>query len=286
MRRAGTITRVLPALLTLALAAGIPATAASAATAGTTAKRTRAIPPPPSKSGSKPAYSARLLQCRRSPQTASRTATVSAVMRPTAAGRRLSLRVALYQRPLGGGRWALRADVPGLSEWTSPSDSSIGSRAADVYRYRQAVGRLAVPYAYRFRVTFRWSDANGRPVAEAVVNTATCREPDLRPDLVLTRAVADPLLPGQTSARYIVTVRNVGRAAATGVQVAATFSSPTRTVRKLAPSESADLVFWGPPCGGAEPAPSFLADPSNLIDEARETNNSLVATCPATLDGP
>jgi hypothetical protein len=285
MRRAGTITRVLPVTLALALAAALPATAVAAPT-GTTAKRIRAVPPPPPRSGSKPVYDARLLTCRRSPLTESRTATVGTTMRPIAGGRRLSLRVDLYQRPLSGGRWALRSDVPGLSEWTSPSDPSIGSRPSDVYRYRQAVGRLVVPYAYRFRVTFRWSDPSGKPVSEAVVNTAPCREPDLRPDLTIAGAVADEPAPGETTTRYVVTVRNAGRGHASGVQVAATFSGPTRTVRRLGPGQSADVVFWGPLCGTETSAPSFLVDPANLIDEARETNNSLVATCPATLDEP
>jgi len=284
MRRAGTITRVLPVALAIALAAALPATSA-ATPIGTTAKRFRAAPPPP-RTGSKPVYDARLLSCKRSPLTESRTATVGTTMRPIPGGRRLSLRVDLYQRPLSGGRWALRSDVPGLSEWTSPSDASIGSRPSDVYRYRQAVGRLVVPFAYRFRVTFRWSDGGGRAVAEAVVNTAPCREPDLRPDLTIASAVADPSQPGDATTRYVVTVRNAGRALATGVQVAATFSAPTRTVRRLAPSQSVDVVFWGPVCGAESPAPSFLVDPANLIDESRETNNSLVATCPATLDGP
>lgn len=285
MRRAGTITRVLPVALTLALAAALPATA-PAASAGTTAQRVRAVLPPPPRGGGKPVYDARLLTCRRSPLTESRTATVSTVMRPVAGGRRLSLRVDLYQRPLAGGRWALRSDVPGLSEWTSPSDPSIGSRPSDVYRYRQAVGRLVVPFAYRFRVTFRWADGAGRAVHEAVVHTAPCREPDLRPDLTITSALADASRAGEPSVRYVVTVRNAGRAAATGVQVSATFSAPTRTIRKLAPGQSVELLFAGPLCGGEAPAPSFLVDPANQIDEARETNNSLLATCPATLDEP
>jgi len=284
MRRAGTIKRVLPIALTLTLAAGVSA-AAAAGPIGTTAQRTRAVTPP-TKSGGKPVYDARLLTCRRAPQTESRTATVAATMRPIAGSRKLALRVDLYQRPLAAGRWALRADVPGLSEWTTPSDPSIGSRPADVFRYRQAVGRLTVPYAYRFRVTFRWADASGKVLREASVNTAPCREPDLRPDLVVTRVVADAPLTAQANVRYLVTVKNAGRSSATGVQVQTTFSAPTRTIRRLAPQESAEVIFWGPPCTAGAQVPSFVVDPLNLIDEARETNNSLAATCPATLDGP
>lgn len=287
MRRAGTITRVLPVALTVALAAGIPATAAAAPAGGTTAKRTRAVTPPPKRGVKPPTFEAKLFQCRRSPRTESRAATVGAAMRPIPGSRRLALRVELYQRPLGpGGRWALRSDVPGLGEWTSPSDPSVGTRAADVFRYRQAVGRLTVPYSFRFRVAFRWSDAAGKVLREEALNTAPCKEPDLRPDLVLTRVAAEPLVPGQVNARYVVTLKNAGRTAALSAQVAATFSAPLRTVRRLEPGASADLVFWGPPCTVDGIGPSFVADPSNLIDEAREVNNSLAATCPATLDRP
>jgi hypothetical protein len=39
--------------------------------------------------------------------------------------------------------------------------------------------------------------------------------------------------------------------------------------------------FTGPGCAaGAQPA-SFLADPSNAVDEAHEANNALAALCPA-----
>lgn len=286
MRRAGTITRVLPVALSAALLAGIPAAATAAAPTGTTAKQIRAIPTPP-RSGGKPAYEARLVLCTRSPQTQRRMAFVATQMRPVPGARRLTLRIDLYQRPLGGGRWALRSDVPGLGEWVTPSDPSIGSRSSDVFRYRQAVGRLVVPFAFRFTVTFRWLDATGKPVNEAVVVTQPCREPDVRPDLVVTRATAETVVPDQGMARYVVTVKNVGRSHASGVQLAATFPSPMRTIRKLAPRESADLTFWGPaPCTEGTVPPSFLADPANTIDEANETNNSLAVTCPATLDGP
>src|SRR5689334_17778566 len=79
-----------------------------------------------------PSFGARIASCDRSPRIEKRTAVVSACMRPTDGAPHLPLKVDLFQRPLGAGRWALRADVPGLGRWTTPSDPSLGSRASDL----------------------------------------------------------------------------------------------------------------------------------------------------------
>lgn len=272
MKVAGSLSRVTRIALLALLLTALLATASEAATR---AALTPAVRSP---------YDARLLSCKRSPKTDVRTAVVAASMRPVGAGRRLALRVELYQRPLSGGRWALRSDVPGLGVWTAPSDPSIGSRANDVFKYRQAVGRLVVPYAYRFRVSFRWSDTSGAVVRETTATTQVCREPDLRPDLSFSDVAVEDGATADTSL-YTVTVRNGGRSTAWNVGVTWSLSSATRTVRRLGPQESVELTFAGPRCSGAT-GPTFLVDPANAIDEARETNNSLLATCPATLDGP
>lgn len=230
-------------------------------------------------------YEAKLLSCRVSSRIEERVVTVGASMMPVPGSKRLALRLDLQQKPLSGGRWTTRADVPGLGIWTAPSDPSIGTRTNDVYRYRQAVGRLVVPVAYRFRVSFRWSDAAGRVVRETKLYTGPCRQPDLRPDLVISEARATRGADAST-ALWAVTVKNVGRGFAGTVGVGATFTSETRTIRKLSPGESAQVTFTGPACSELLTPPTFLVDPFNVIDETRESNNSLSATCPATLDGP
>jgi hypothetical protein len=274
------IRTALLALLT-ALAAALGAGIATGASVSGGTLRDAATPSAP-----KPPYDARLLSCRRSPRTDLRTATVGASMRPVAGARRLALRVDLYQRPLAGGRWALRSDVPGLSIWTTPSDPTIGSRPNDVFKYRQAVGRLVVPFAYRFKVTFRWTDAAGEIVREETATTLPCKEPDLRPDLVIEDVLVAPAGVGESTSSYTVIVRNSGRTPASSIGVGATFSSPARSIRRLEPHETAELTFLGPACVAETPGPTFLVDPANAIDEGRETNNSLAATCPATLDQP
>jgi len=227
---------------------------------------------------------ARLVSCHRSPSIDQRTAVVGAWMRPLPAGRRLALRIDLYERTAGS-HWTLRSDVPGLGPWTTPSDAGVGSRAGDVFKYRQAVGRLVAPAAYRFHVAFRWLDADGAVVRETARTTAICRQPDLRPDLVLRDVRALP--GGDGSVRYVVRVGNEGRSAVAQATVAATFPGDAtpglhlRTVRRLEPSASAVVKFIGPGCAAGEQPAAFLADPSNAVEEAVETNNALTASCPA-----
>jgi hypothetical protein len=227
---------------------------------------------------------ARLAVCHHSPSIDQRVAVVGTWMRPIAGGRRLAVRVDLWQRAPGQ-RWTMRTDVPGLGSWTSPSDAQLGTQAGDVFKYRQAVGRLVVPAAYRFHVTFRWLDVDGRVVREAARTTAACRQPDLRPDLVLLDVRALPADDG--SVRYVVRVGNEGKSAVARATVAATFpgdAAPglhSRVVRSLAAGASAVVRFTGPGCAAGEQPATFLADPSNAIEETVETNNALAAVCPA-----
>lgn len=227
---------------------------------------------------------ARLVACHRSPSIDQRVAVVGTWMRPIPGGRRLAVRIDLWERTPGA-RWTLRSDVPGLGGWTTPSDAGLGSRAGDVFKYRQAVGRLEVPAAYRFRVTFHWLDAGGAVVREATRATAVCRQPDLRPDLVLLGATALPARDGLV--RYVLRVANEGRSAVARAAIAATFPGDAipgqhvRAVRSLAAGATAVVRFVGPGCAAGGTPASFLADPANAVDEASEANNALSAACPA-----
>jgi hypothetical protein len=279
------VAALLPRTALIALLATVAAAVASGTAAGapaSAAKVRSAVAP----TALKNPYDARLLSCRRSPRADLRTAVIGASMRPVYGGRRLSLKVDLYQRPLSGGRWALRSDVPGLSVWSTPSDPSIGTRSNDVFKYRYAVGRLVVPFAYRFRVSFRWSDAGGAVIREETATTAPCKEIDLRPDLVVDDVVVDPAGTDAAAGVYTVVVRNAGRTAARNIGVGSTYSPAVRSIARLDPLQSTELTFFGPACVVGRVAPTFLLDPANTIEEARETNNSLAATCPATLVGP
>jgi uncharacterized repeat protein (TIGR01451 family) len=235
----------------------------------------------------KPRASARLAACRRAVALDGRSAAVLATMRPIRHGKHLSLRVDLVQRPLAGGHWSVRTDVPGLGTWIAPNDAKLGSRPGDVFKYRQAVGQLVIPFAYRFKVSFRWSNASGAVVRRAHVTTQPCREFDPRPDLVLPSVTTAPVPQNLNALRYSVTVRNAGNVTARGVVVSASFpgnetaSGQTRTVALLGAGASTKVTFGGPPCASLTAPPTFTVDPSSAIDELDETNNQLTATCPA-----
>jgi hypothetical protein len=249
-------------------------------------------------------YDAQLSSCHSSPRIAARSVAVATSMRPVGSGRRLLVRIDLYQRSIDGGRWAARADVPGLSVWTPPSDPTIGSRPNDVFKYRQAVGRLVVPFQFRFRVGFRWLDADGDVVRSASLLTAVCSQPDLRPDLTIVRLRQIPDASAPSAIRYSALVKNVGVGSARRIVVAAQFpgseggegQTVLKTIGRLAARRAVWVSFSGSGCvvrAGAAVAPAFAADPANEIEESSETNNVLAATCPptapppaATLDGP
>jgi len=260
-------------------AAVLPASPAAAAVASEPST-------PVAEGGAERPYGARLALCRRSLRAERRTAVVAVTMRPIEGSERLEMKIDLYERPLAGGSWALRDDVPGLGHWTAPDDPSIGSRSADVYKYRQAVNRLVVQYAYRFRVAFRWLDAEGEVLREATAQTRACRQVDLRPDLSISRVRARPSQRFPGLVRYVVRVENEGRTLARGVTVSAVLPGDTGAARsarlgKIAPGEAAEATFTGPGCAADEPAPpSFTADPANTVDEADEADNAFTLACP------
>ncbi len=236
--------------------------------------------------GADPSAGARLLACRQSPSIDERVAVVSAWMKPLPTAQRLTLRLDLFQRQqVTGGRWPQRTDVPGLGAWTAPRDALLGPRAGDVFKYRQAVGRLVLGYAYRFRVSFRWLDDVGAILRETAVTTRACRQPG--PDLVPTAVRSEPSLVSRGGYLYSVTVRNQGRAPVTRAILAATYPGETtpglhrhRTGR-LAPGASVVLTFTGPPCHAGDVPPTFTVDPDGLVEETDEANNQLAGSCPA-----
>jgi hypothetical protein len=201
----------------------------------------------------------------------------------------MAMRVELFERPLGGGPWAPRADVPGLGSWETPADETLGGRMGDAFTYRQAVARLAVPFAYRFRVSFRWLDADGAVVREEAATTRACRQPDVRPDLAIVRVRALRSWEDRGRLlRYTAVVRNAGPRTVRRIDVAATLpgdpapNAHRRTIRRLHPGEVAEVTFKAPPCAAGQPPASFAVDPDGTIDERDEANNTRTVACDAS----
>ncbi len=85
-------------------------------------------------------------------------------MRPLTGTQQLAIEFQLYEKPAGATSWTL-VSVPGdsshLNVWLTPTLPTLGQRPGDVWNVPFPVANLAAPATYRFKVTFRWTGANG-----------------------------------------------------------------------------------------------------------------------------
>jgi hypothetical protein len=221
--------------------------------------------------------------CHKALAPANRTVSVRAVMRPVTGTKRMSMRFELLTR---GSAAVPFADVRGsdLGTWMDPADPpTLGEEPHDVWTVSHPVGNLPAPAEYRFRVTFRWTGANGKVLASRTRVSAACFQPELRPDLLVQSILVQPVAGKPNQAQYEATIRNAGATAAGPFQVVFTTGgstvSKTRTIQRLGRHESVRERFIGPACTAAT-APRVTVDPNHRIDEFNPSNNSLTATCP------
>jgi hypothetical protein len=216
--------------------------------------------------------SVKLLECRTALAQEDRSATFEARVRATSGSDRMQVRFTLQVREGAAMSWR-RVTADGLDEWLS--SAPLVTR----YTYAKTVENLVAPATYRMVARFRWVDASGDVIARARAASRRCRQPDLRPDLRVTRITVLPAADGG-STRYEVAVRNSGRSAAgpfaVGLSAAAAFA-PVR-VPGLAPGELRAVAFSGPPCtAGAELVAT--ADADAAVDERDELDNALAVAC-------
>lgn len=187
----------------------------------------------------------------------------------------MAMRFELYERPGDTGPYT-RLKVPGFSTWNR-SDRGVAG-----FVYDKRVERLAAPSAYRVEVRFRWLDARGKVVKTARRTSPACHEPDLRPDLRITRLLVGPPR-ADGSGLYTVTVANLGRTAvlapfATSLTIA---GAPVgaQTLTGLAAGGATTLTFSAPRCApGADVVAT--ADAGQAVDEAGEGDNTERTACP------
>ena len=140
---------------------------------------------------------------------------------------------------------------------------------------------LAAPASYRTVVRFRWLDASGHVLKGARRTSDACRQPDLRPNLSIGRIDVTPAIAPRTS-RYAVIVRNGGRSPAgpfsvtlrSGAEVLAPLLVPG-----LAPGEVRVVRFIAAACTPGAVLEAGV-DPGDEVDERREDDNVLLASCP------
>jgi hypothetical protein len=142
--------------------------------------------------------------------------------------------------------------------------------------FTKRVDQLAAPAAYRAVVSFRWYDAKGKVLRSAQRTSATCRQPDPRPDLHIRRVSFD-------NGKAHVVVRNRGRGAAGPFDVTAAIgdgTAITRNVAGLPQGAQATVTFPAGRCAAGDSV-EITVDPAGAVDEADETDNTATVACPS-----
>jgi hypothetical protein len=230
--------------------------------------------------------------CQRAVRPVARTVSVTAVMRPVKGTKKMALRFELLTRTRAGGPWN---GVSGgdLGSWVSPSNPTLGQRSGDVWILHKSVIDLAAPASYRYKVSFRWTGAHGKTLATTSRWTATCNQPELRPDLQVQSIDVQPD-PGHPNRNvYVATIANNGATAARSfdLQFAAPGGGPqqqnhTIPLLKAHSTLKSQLTsFVGPVCSNTA-ASTITADPDGTVDDFNRANNTLTAVCSSSAGQP
>lgn len=219
--------------------------------------------------------------CTHALDPGARAVGVTATMRPLTGTRRMAIRFELLQRSPG----LPVQEVTGgdLSVWRTPANPTLGQLPGDVWRLQKSVYNLDVPFAYQFRVSFRWTGLHAKVLGTATRFTRTCHQRELRPDLAV-RSIAVAAVAGHPNKNlYTAVIANQGLTGAGPFQVlfapGDTSAPTTDTVTFLGAGKTRTLVFVGPSCDAANP-PTVSADSASQVDDFDRSNNVLAATCP------
>jgi hypothetical protein len=221
--------------------------------------------------------------CQTALDPASRGMSITAVMRPLPATMKLAMRFELLKRTKRWGR-SVSLSGSGLKTWITPKDPTLGREPGDKWVVKHPVVDLAAPAYYRFKVTFRWTGANGHVIGKTVRESPLCFQPELRADVEVTGIQVVPVLGNPGLDRYLGTIRNAGRTASGPFRVEFTdgpdgpWSPQFKSISQLLPHHQTMVSFKGPVCSAAAPA-TITADPDHQVDDANPSNNSMQTTC-------
>jgi hypothetical protein len=225
-----------------------------------------------------PALAARLVSCSTGATAPDRAAVFRGSMPAVPGAVQMGMRFELFEHRSGGVGFH-RVAAPQFSAWErSRHDPSLPG-----YIVTKRIDGLGAPGAYQAVVRFRWYDDAGRVIRRAHRETATCRQPDPRPDLVVGRLVV-LRGPDADHMRYVVTVRNRGRGdAAVPFGVVLTLDGtlqPAQSLPTLGGKGHATVSFVAPACVPGTPV-RVTVDPAAAIAETSETNNTVTQLCDA-----
>jgi len=214
-----------------------------------------------------------LAGCERGQDELDGAAVFEGRMRTLPGASRLQMRFSLQVRSPESSRWSAVA-APGFGTWVGSAPGT--SR----YIYTKRVENLLAPASYRVLLRFRWLTPEGRILARAKAYSRACRQPDPRPDLVVSALSVQPG-PAAGRARYLAFVRNRGRSKASASMLRVALDGkalPLAPVAALAPGEGVVVTVEGPAC--AEGTLLDLdADAAEAVDESDE-DNRFTRLCP------
>jgi hypothetical protein len=183
----------------------------------------------------------------------------------------MRMRFTLYQR-FGDGKMR-QSLIPELRTWRN---SKPGVR---VFGYAQTVTGLEAGGEYRSRIEFRWLDKDGNLLRRSARFTKPCKMPGALADLGPLGVTAAPG-PVANTAVYSLTVRNRGKAPARDIAVELFVDGAATDlghIDLLEPGQSKEVRITGPVC---QRRLRIVVDPSDLIHEESELDNSSVPQCP------
>jgi hypothetical protein len=245
--------RPTPLALALLLAAALPA-GAVAATAGPVAA---------------------LTTCRTDPSAPDGRYAVFTGSMPALDGtERMGMRFDLLQRRAPASDFT-GVEVPKWGRWetSKPGRSS--------FTFSRRINRLAPGSDYNAVVRFRWYDADGALQQSARRVSATCRQPDTRPDLRAAPLAAERgEQPG--TATYTYVVRNTGKGPAGPFDLVLTVSGTRQPAQRLGGLDAGEeqvVTLTGPLCQAGSTV-RLAVDDAAEVDERDETDNLVDSPCP------
>ena len=222
---------------------------------------------------SPPALKATLAACQTGPSEDQRFALFTASMPAYRGTRRMAMRFDLFMRPHGSDMWE-PVRSKGFGTWIRSQPGKEG------LVWTKRVERLESAADYRVAVRFRWYQAGTAPRADRVRRSATCVQPDQRPDLAIDAIAVQPG-PDASSRTYVLSVVNAGTGSAGAFSVGlstATTVLGQRDIAALPAGEHATVEIVGPACTAGEQLVG-RADIGRVVDESDERDNRFARTC-------
>jgi hypothetical protein len=223
--------------------------------------------------------------CQKALDPPARALSIQAVMRPVTGTSKMQMKFDLMRQTKAHPHFTV-VHGRGLGSWLTPDNPTLGQRARDVWIVNHPVVDLAAPATYKFRVTFRWTGAQGQTLSTAVQSSSACYQPELRADLFVKSLSASPVVSSDPAGQwaYVATIANRGSTGVAPVEVDfADAGSPplTATIASVGPKSTGRQRFVAPACVPGATL-TVTVDPKQTNDEYSYANNVLAMACPAS----